>query len=74
MPEYGREYWERHNVDRRLTPEQLVEIAEEHVRREGALVLEANRFTRRGIPFTLRGTVGERMSAVTEPLARICHP
>jgi HTH-type transcriptional regulator, transcriptional repressor of NAD biosynthesis genes len=44
MPEYGREFWERHNVDRRLTPEQLVEIAEEHARREDALVLEANRF------------------------------
>jgi NadR type nicotinamide-nucleotide adenylyltransferase len=44
MPEYGREYWERHQVDRRLTPEQLVEIAEGHLVREERLLLEANRF------------------------------
>jgi nicotinamide riboside kinase len=25
MREYGREYWERHQIDRRLTPTQLVE-------------------------------------------------
>jgi NadR type nicotinamide-nucleotide adenylyltransferase len=30
LPEYGREYWETHQVDRRLTPEQLVEIADGH--------------------------------------------
>jgi HTH-type transcriptional repressor of NAD biosynthesis genes len=44
MPEYGREYWERHAVDRRLTPEQLVEIAVEHRRREEELLLEADRY------------------------------
>lgn len=44
MPEYGREYWERHQVDRRLTLEQLLEIAEEHVRREDALALNADRY------------------------------
>lgn len=43
MPEYGREVWERHQVDRRLTPEQLVEIAEGHVAREDALLLESDR-------------------------------
>lgn len=43
MPEYGREYWERHQVNRRLTPHQLVEIAEGHLERENALLLEANR-------------------------------
>lgn len=26
MPEYGREYWETHHIDRRLTLEQLTEI------------------------------------------------
>ncbi|MGG1554906.1 AAA family ATPase [Paenibacillus ferrarius] len=41
MPEYGREYWERHQIDRRLTPEQLEEIAEGHLAREDQLVQEA---------------------------------
>ncbi len=43
MPEYGREFWEREQVDRRLTPEQLVRIAEGHVAREDALLLESDR-------------------------------
>lgn len=41
MPEYGREYWEKHQVNRRLTPEQLVEIAKGHLEREDQLSLEA---------------------------------
>lgn len=44
MPEYGREYWELNNVQRRLTPGQLVEIAEIHRDRELELAHEANRF------------------------------
>lgn len=44
MPEYGREYWENHHIDRRLTPEQLVEIAEEHREREERAVVEANKY------------------------------
>lgn len=44
MPEYGREYWETHQIDHRLTPEQLVEIAEGHIAREDSLILEANRY------------------------------
>jgi len=44
MPEYGREYWDKHQVDRRLTLEQLVEIAEGHREREELRILEANRF------------------------------
>lgn len=43
MPEYGREYWDAHQVDRRLTEAQLVELAEEHLRREDAALLGANR-------------------------------
>lgn len=43
MPEYGREVWERHQVERRLTPEQLVDIAQGHVEREDALLLESDR-------------------------------
>jgi HTH-type transcriptional regulator, transcriptional repressor of NAD biosynthesis genes len=44
MPEYGREYWERHQIGRRLAPEQLVEIAEGHLEREEQLLGEANRY------------------------------
>jgi HTH-type transcriptional repressor of NAD biosynthesis genes len=44
MPEYGREYWEKHQANRRLSLEQLVEIAEGHIRREEKLLLESNRF------------------------------
>lgn len=44
LPEYGREYWELNQVDRRLRVEQLLEIAEEHVSREAAAVLQANRY------------------------------
>lgn len=44
MPEYGREVWQRHQVNRRLTPEQLVGIAEGHLEREDALLLESNRY------------------------------
>lgn len=44
MPEYGREYWEKHQVDRRLTLEQLAEIAEGHLHGEEALLGKANRY------------------------------
>jgi NadR type nicotinamide-nucleotide adenylyltransferase len=44
MPEYGREYWETHQVDRRLTLEQLAEIAEGHLSREEDLLYEANKY------------------------------
>lgn len=42
MPEYGREYWEQHQQNRRLTPAQLVEIAEGHLEHEEQLLCEAN--------------------------------
>lgn len=41
MPEYGREYWELHQVDRRLTMEQLEELARGHLEREERLLMEA---------------------------------
>lgn len=44
VPEYGREYWARHQVNRRLTPEQLVEIAHGHRAREDAALMDANRY------------------------------
>jgi NadR type nicotinamide-nucleotide adenylyltransferase len=44
MPEYGREYWELNNIQRRLTPEQLLEIAIVHRERELVLAHEANQY------------------------------
>lgn len=44
MPEYGRAYWERHQVGRRLSLEQLVEIAEEHLKHEEELLYQANQY------------------------------
>lgn len=44
MPEYGREYWEQHQVSRRLTPDQLVEIAEGHLEREEQLLYQARQY------------------------------
>ncbi|MBM7563449.1 AAA family ATPase [Paenibacillus sacheonensis] len=41
MPEYGREYWEQHQTDRRLAPEQLEEIAAVHIEREDRLTQDA---------------------------------
>lgn len=44
MPEYGREYWEQHQSERRLSCEQLVEIALGHRQREDKLIPQANRY------------------------------
>lgn len=44
MPEYGREYWEAHQVQRRLTAAQLFEIAQEHLKRETDRLAAANRY------------------------------
>ena len=44
MPEYGREYWDKHQIERRLSLEQLLEIAEEHLRREEALLYQADQY------------------------------
>lgn len=44
MPEFGREYWEKNHIDRRLTLEQLVEIAVGHRDREELLIPDANRY------------------------------
>ena len=44
MPEYGREYWEQHQIERRLTQDQLLELALGHVANEVRLALNADRF------------------------------
>lgn len=41
MPEYGREYWDAHQRDRRLSLEQLVEIAQGHRQREEKMIVDA---------------------------------
>lgn len=44
MPEYGREYWEKHQTNRRLTKEQLLELALGHIQRENDKVIHANNY------------------------------
>lgn len=44
MPEYGREYWEEHQVDNRLTLDDLLVIAETHIQKEDAFVLASNQY------------------------------
>ena len=44
MPEYGREYWVKHQVQRRLTLEQLVEISEEHIKHEEELMFQTDQY------------------------------
>lgn len=44
MPEYGREYWTEHQVDRRITLEAFDEIATGHLEREEQALLHANRY------------------------------
>ena len=44
MPEYGREYWENNQINRRLSLEQLVEIAESHLEKDEKLLYEARQY------------------------------
>jgi NadR type nicotinamide-nucleotide adenylyltransferase len=44
MPEYGREYWDKHQVDKRLTKKQLVELAAGHLEREEEWLQKANKY------------------------------
>ena len=44
MPEYGREYWEKNQIERRLSLEQLVQIAEEHLKYEENLIYESRQY------------------------------
>lgn len=44
MPEYGREYWEQNQSDRRLTLNQLTEIAEGHLLREDQQLYKADQY------------------------------
>lgn len=44
MPEYGREYWEAHQVGRRISLEAFDEIADGHILREEQAILNADRY------------------------------
>jgi NadR type nicotinamide-nucleotide adenylyltransferase len=44
VPEYGREYWLEHQVDRRLSPEQLLHIAQIQNQWEDTAALKANAY------------------------------
>lgn len=44
MPEFGREFWEKNQIDRRLTRDQLVELARGHLEREEDLLLKARNY------------------------------
>ncbi|HEY8463769.1 MAG TPA: AAA family ATPase [Bacillota bacterium] len=44
MPEYGREYWEQHQKNRRLSAKQLLIIAQTHLELEERLLYQADRF------------------------------
>ncbi|TXH77843.1 MAG: cytidyltransferase, partial [Thiothrix sp.] len=44
VADYGRTYWEEHQVDRRLEPEELVTIARTHIQLEDAAALKAQRY------------------------------
>ena len=44
MPEYGKIYWKEHQVDRRLTMDQLQEIAEGHLQLEDEMLQQAKKY------------------------------
>ncbi|HNS97743.1 MAG TPA: AAA family ATPase [Polyangiaceae bacterium] len=77
MPEYGREYWDAHQIDRRLTQAQLVEIAEGHLEREERQLLRANRYlftdtnalTTRLFSYHYHGTADPTLEALADRCA-----
>ena len=44
MPEYGRTYWEKNHLNRRLTKSQLLEIAQKHLTEEDRLIQESKKY------------------------------
>lgn len=74
MPEYGREYWETHAIDRRLTPEQLVEIALGHAEREeaaaracdGPLFIDTNAVTTAMFALDYHGAIHPQLARLAD--------
>lgn len=77
VPEYGREYWETHQVERRLTLEQLEEIGDGHLMREESAFLESdkvcfidtNAMTTRMFAMDYHGTSTKRLDALADACA-----
>jgi HTH-type transcriptional repressor of NAD biosynthesis genes len=44
MPEYGRTYWKKNHLNRRLTKSQLLEIAQKHLTEEDRLIQESKKY------------------------------
>ncbi len=44
MPEYGREYWAEHQINRRIGLKEFITIAKTHIAREDMLLQEANKY------------------------------
>lgn len=44
LPEYGKEYWEKYQIDGKLTLQDLVRIAKTHLKREDDLILKSNNY------------------------------
>lgn len=44
VDEFGRTYWEQNQSDRRLSPEQLLYIAQEHIAIEERTIVDASRY------------------------------
>jgi NadR type nicotinamide-nucleotide adenylyltransferase len=76
MPEYGREYWEEKQVERRLTLQQLVEIAEGHVDREEKMISQARKYiftdtnvlTTRIFSYYYHGTAAQQLENMADRL------
>lgn len=74
MPEYGREYWETHQENRRLTLDQLVELAEGHLEREeqklqeaqGYLFTDTNAITTYMFSLYYHGTAASRLAELAQ--------
>lgn len=80
--EYGREYWQEHQVGRLLTQEQLLYIAQEQIRQENAMVklcdeymfVDTNALTTWHFAIDYYGTALPELALLAdESKARFCH-
>lgn len=74
VPEYGREYWLENQVDRRLSPEQLLHIAETQNKWEddyiqhsnGVLLCDTNAFTTWHFALHYHNTALDKLTALAQ--------
>jgi nicotinamide riboside kinase len=77
MPEYGREYWEEHAVDRRLSLRQLVNLARGHMEREevaaarcdGPLFVDTTALTTHAFSLDYHGAAAPELAALAAQAA-----